>query len=407
MDFASPSQAGRITALLLCLCLSSRALPQEPRADADRKATVRRLYAEKRWEEIVQFAPLSSDPAELELYRGLALAQLQRWAEARTAFETGRKKEPRDKRFPLELAGVAYRQQKLSEAKTNLKRALRLDRGDVYAQDFLATIYLLEGNLEAALQHWNAIGKPQITDLKFDPRPRVRAVLLDRAFAFSPAEVLHLNDLRTTEARIENMGIFPRYRFELVPEQEQSFAVMFRAAERNGWGDGTLDGLLSLLRGLPYQAVQPEFYNLNHSSLNVTSLQRWDSQKRRLFASLSAPLGQDPKWRPQFYLDGRNENWDLSGTFQGATSPKTDVKLQKAEAGAEIRSVISGRWTWKSGRPGLKRDRSSSTRRCAIWQPTRWVTRSGWITTSTAAACCRPAICRTPPSPTRAVFPAR
>src|SRR5437879_10732756 len=131
MDFASPSQAGRITALLLCLCLSSRALPQEPRADADRKATVRRLYAEKRWEEIVQFAPLSSDPAELDLYRGLALAQLQRWAEARTAFETGRKKEPRDKRFPLELAGVAYRQQKLSEAKTNqIGRAACRERGD-------------------------------------------------------------------------------------------------------------------------------------------------------------------------------------------------------------------------------------------------------------------------------------
>src|SRR2546422_5720765 len=75
MDFASPSQAGRITALLLCLCLSSRALPQEPRADADRKATVRRLYAEKRWEEIVQFAPLSSDPAELDLNRGLARSE--------------------------------------------------------------------------------------------------------------------------------------------------------------------------------------------------------------------------------------------------------------------------------------------------------------------------------------------
>src|SRR5712691_652949 len=206
MDFASPSQAGRVTALLLCLCLSSRALPQEPPADADRWATVRRLYAEKRWEEIVQFVPLSSDPAELELYRGLALAQLQRWAEARTAFEAGRKKEPRDKRFLLELAEVAYRQQKLSEAKTNLKRTMRLDRGDVYAQDFLATICLLEGNLEAALQNWISIGKPQITNLKFDPRPRVRAVLLDRAFAFSPAEVLHLNDLRTTEPALRTWG---------------------------------------------------------------------------------------------------------------------------------------------------------------------------------------------------------
>src|SRR5437870_13048756 len=128
MDFASPSQAARVTALLLCLCLSSGALPQEPPADADRRATVRRLYAEKRWEEIVQFAPLSSDPAELDLYRGLALAQLQRWAEARPVFETGCKTDPRDKRFLLEIAGVAYRQQTMSETNIYLKRSLRIDR---------------------------------------------------------------------------------------------------------------------------------------------------------------------------------------------------------------------------------------------------------------------------------------
>jgi hypothetical protein len=145
------------------------------------------------------------------------------------------------------------------------------------------------------------------------------------------------------------MGIFPRYRIELLPDQAESFVAMSRLTESNGWGDGTLDGLLSLLRGLPYQAIQPEFYNLNRSSMNLRSMLRWDAQKRRLFASFSTPLAQEPRRRFEFYLDGRNEKWDLSDTFRGVPSLQSDVKLQKAEMGLEIRSIVSGRWSWSSG----------------------------------------------------------
>ncbi len=330
----------------LCLCLPART--ETP--DAQRVAAVKRLYAEQRWEEIVQVVPASLDQAaELDLYRGLALAHLQRWSEAKAAFEAGRKKEPRDKRFLLELAGVAYRRKEFSEAKAHLKQALGLDPGDAYAREFLASLYFLDGNLEAALLHWNRVGKPRITDVKRDPPPRVRAKLLDRAFAFSPLNVLRADDLRTTRAQLDNLEIFPRYQFELLPGQEDSYAVVFRSEEKNGWGDSTLEGLVGLFRGLPYQTIYPEFYNLNHSSLNIVSLLRWDAQKRRLFASLSSPLADSPRLRFRFYLDGRNENWDITETLQGATLPISDLKLKKAEAGAEIRFVFGNRWSWGSG----------------------------------------------------------
>ncbi len=40
---------------------------------------------------------------------------------------TARELAPNDKRFPIELAGVAFKQKKYGEAKRDLHRALRLD----------------------------------------------------------------------------------------------------------------------------------------------------------------------------------------------------------------------------------------------------------------------------------------
>ena len=323
---------------------------QQGPAGPDLTSTLKRLYAEKRWDQIAQLAPVSpTSPAELDYYRGMALARLERWQEAKEAFESGRRKEPSDKRFPLELAGVAFKQKHYSEAKTDLERALHLDPRDRYAVDFLATIYFLEGNLEAALVYWNRIDKPAIDEVKTDPQLRVDPVLLDRAFAFSPASVLRLDDLRTTQARIERLGIFPRYRFELSAKEDEKFDVRFRSKERNGWGSSKAQALLSLLRGVPYQTIYPEWYNLRHSATNFLSLARWDAEKRRAFAELSGPLARNPKWRYRFSADARDENWDLSTTLYGSGSPPSGLKVRNVEAGAGIESVESGRWSWRTG----------------------------------------------------------
>ncbi len=337
-------------AFLLAFCCL--ALPQNGTLEPDdgRIASVKRLYAEQRWEEILRLAPGDAEePAELDLYRGLACARLRRWAEAKAALDAGHRKQPRDNRFLLELAGVAYEQKQFSEARAYLQQALQLDPSDAYGQNFLASVYFLQGNLDAAVRHWNRIRKPYITAIDFDPPLRVRAELLNRALAFSPLDVLRFDELETTRARMENLGIFPQFRFEVIPNQDESFRVVFRASERNGWGDGVFGGLLSLFRGLPYQTVYPEFYNLEGFAFNITSLVRWDAQKRRVQASVSSPLGGNPALRLTFYLDARNENWELRRTLAASTAPGTGLNLEKAEVGAEIRSAVSGRWGWRAG----------------------------------------------------------
>jgi len=92
----------------------------------------------------------------------MSLARLQRWDEAAQALAAGQRKAPLDKRFPVELGGLAFARKNLREATKNLDRALKLDRSDRYAIDLLASVYFLENNLEAALQYWNCIGKPYI-----------------------------------------------------------------------------------------------------------------------------------------------------------------------------------------------------------------------------------------------------
>jgi len=120
--------------------------------------------------------------------RGMDLARAGQWEQARAAFTRAQIAAPFDKRFALELAGVEYRLGDHAAAKRQLHRALGLDPSDPYGNEFLATLYYLDGNYEAALVYWNRIGKPRLSAVEVDPAPPVPAVLLDRALLLAPAK---------------------------------------------------------------------------------------------------------------------------------------------------------------------------------------------------------------------------
>ena len=316
----------------------------------DDLARIKQLAAEERWQEIVTIAEAATPPrsTDLNYYYGIALARLERWRDAENAFERGRLQQPRDKRFPIELAGIRFKQKRYDEAADHLRGALRLDPADQYANDLLGSVYFLQGNLEAALKYWNRVAKPEIGKVLLDPTPKVDAALLDRAFVFAPASVLRLSELRTTEARVSGLGIFPDTKFELEARQDGKFDVVFRARERNGWGANKWQGLLSLFRGLPFQTIHPEFYNIGGRAINSVSLYRWDAQKRRIWSNLSGPLLKDPKWRFQLDLDLRDENWDIRDSANNAAR-LGGLKLRKQAFAAGVTSIVSGRWNWSTG----------------------------------------------------------
>ena len=297
----------------------------------------------------------SADSAEFEYQYGLALAQLEFWDEARAAFEAGSRVAPRDKRFLIELAGVAFREKNNLQAVSYLRRALRLDPKDDYATEFLATLYFLQGNLEAAVKYWNSVNKPQIAQVRIEPALRVRPGLLDHAFAVAPESSLLLDELRATDTRVRHLEIFPSYRFDLTAEPDGKFDAVFRAQEMNGLGNTRTEALLRSLSGLPFQEIDPEYSNLDHSAVNLASQLRWDADKRRYVAVLSSPIAHDPRWRLRLRAGARNENWDIVPSFTGPTQLAA-LNLRREEFSAEINRLIGWRWSWSLGAEISRRD---------------------------------------------------
>jgi tetratricopeptide (TPR) repeat protein len=383
LDAASGPRKGRVIGFLLVLFFFPvTGFAQDHSVEQTRLAAAQSAFDAGHWDEA---ARLSRGPAdqfpEFDFLQGLALSRLEKWDDAKLAFETGARKSPRDSRFPVELAGIAYKEKDFRTAKDRLQAALLLNPRDAYSREFLATIYFLEGNLEAALKYWNPEDKPRLRSVVFAPSLQLNESLRNRALAFNAPQILTGAALLTTESRLDNLGIFSSRRTELTPADSGSYDLTLHLAERNLWGDSNLEGLISLLSGLPYATLYPEVYNLGHRAVNLTSLARWDSQKRRLFLALSTPIFGDPSVHLRIYADARNENWNLSQTFFGV-APLTDLNLRRIAAGVEIHSVVNGRWSWSAGTDTASRSfRNLSSPLSPVERPffTNSTSLAGWL----------------------------
>jgi hypothetical protein len=114
--------------------------------------------------------------------------------------------------------------------------------------------------------------------------------------------------------------------------------------------------MVSLLRGLPYETVYPSYYNLNGAAVNIDSLARWDSQKRRLALSVTFPAFLQPAKRVRIFFAARDENWNLSQTFFASSTAISDLNMKRYAGGAEAHLVESGRWNLDVGVEGISRE---------------------------------------------------
>jgi hypothetical protein len=347
-----------VFALVLLACVFDQGRAAD---EAQRLESIKKLYEQRKWEELLREARGPTDQSsDFDYYVGMALSRLERWSEARVAFSQGAKKAPRDVRFLVERAGAEYKLNDFRAAKCDLRQALRLDSQDSYVAEFLGTIYLLEGNLEAALKYWNNVDKPRLAAVEAVPSAKTEKRLFDRAVTFSPPGVLERKSFLKTNALLENLEVFPQWRTELspalAPADAEEYKATLRLNERSSWGSSALDGAISLLRGLPYETIYPSYYNLRSEAMNFDSLLRWDSEKRRVAGSFSFPFLQEPSKRLRIFFDARNENWNLSRTFSGGPIAITDLNLKRFSGGAELHVVESGRWDLTAGLEGISRE---------------------------------------------------
>lgn len=334
--------------LLLCACISLRA--QQPAPQPPTAAQLQKLAAAQQWPQIARLLqPLSPRTASMDYYLGMALARTGRLAAAERSLQAGRRLAPRDPRFPVELAGIAFKRKNYPRAARMLRRAIKLEPHSKYANNFLATVYFLDGNLPAAVKYWNRIGKPYIAQVRSEPVPSVSPALLDHAFAFSPAATLRLPQLFATNQRIHGLSIFPQYHFDLEAQPNGHFNLVFRNRQLNGFGGGKWQAAALILRGLPFQQVNPAFYNFRHRAINFVSMYRWDAQKRRIYAHLSGPFEGRAKYRWNITADLRDENWALRNSFTGPAPLLAALNLRREMAAFTLASYAGSRVNWSAG----------------------------------------------------------
>jgi len=205
------------------------------------------------------------------------------------------------------------------------------------------------GNREAALKYWNRIEKPQIENVSTPSQLKIHPALLDRAFLFSPASVLRFEDLVTSERRVIGLGVFPQYEFELSARDDGKFDVNLRARELSGFGPNRWQALLSMFSGVSYDTLYPHYFNVAGSAINISSLLRWDPEKRRVSVFYSSPLEHNPKYRYAVDVDLRNENWAIVPSFKGPAPLLAALNLRTQVISGGVSGFNSGRWDWFVG----------------------------------------------------------
>jgi tetratricopeptide (TPR) repeat protein len=349
VDAASCPLWKKLNGIILWLLLAVAAAAREESAQ-EKIPNIKALYDGKRWEEVLNATKEApAMPGDFGLYRGLALTHLQRWDEAEAAFRASLTSNPGDARLMVELGGLAYRKKDFARAKAYLRHALALNGQDDYANNLLASIYFLEGNLEAALKYWNRIGKPRLSDLRFQPQPQLKPILLDRAFSFRRGSVWSDEEYLETRTRLEQLEVFQSERFDLQANEDDSFDLVFIGAEKPCWQDSPWIAGANLLSGLPYLTVYPEFPNIGRNATNWNSMLRWDDQKRRYASELSGPLRDNPAWRYRVDFDFRDENWNLTNTLLPAMPGPAEVNLRQASLAVKFEGVAQDGWNWSAG----------------------------------------------------------
>jgi hypothetical protein len=276
------------------------------------------------------------------LSRAVSLAAAGQLEESEQLLLEGQSAFAHDARFPVELAGIEWRKKQSVRAKAYLRQGLRLEPANTYANEFLGSLYLLDGNLYAALKYWNLVRRPVLSEVIFAPHPPLRPELLDRLSAVSAGQLLTVARLAQTERNLERLGIFSDPRFDLTPATNEEYRLTVRSQMLTQSLSGLAGRLLPLLRGLPYQQINLDWFNIERRAIRLTSLWRWDSDKRRIALEFRSPLAHGSY---ALWTDLRDEDWDLN---RSGVAPVA-LGVRSAAVGGEVQMELNGGIQWSPG----------------------------------------------------------
>ncbi len=186
-------------------------------------------------------------------------------------------------------------------------------------------------------------------------------MLRERTFALSGGQRFTTDRLRFAESNIDRLNVFADVQYDLVPrKQDDRYDLLVRTVPVAPPLAGWLGQLLPSLRQLPYQGLAYDAYNLHENAVNLNVLGRWDPDKRRGSAELSGPWRENPRTEYRFFLDLRDERWNLNKKYFSSAGGRNGLLLRKAQAGGDFQFGLSSKLQWTLGGLVAYRDYGNS-----------------------------------------------
>lgn len=150
----------RFVFFCILLALPSVARSQDRCAQS---AELQRLSSQGLWNDLLRVTQrCMPETAEVDYYRGLAFARIEQWDEAAEVFASGERKFPRDERFPVELAGIAFKQKNSPQRKENFTARYILTRTTGTPSTFLRRFTSLKATRKPHSNTGTASASPEL-----------------------------------------------------------------------------------------------------------------------------------------------------------------------------------------------------------------------------------------------------
>ena len=327
--------------LLLALLLGA------PPGDAERSG--REAVEQGCYEEAVALlrpATEASPSYEGLVALGVALARLERGAEALSAFDRAVELDPRRPEAHVERGGIAFLGREYARAAGEFRAALEV-ADDPYAREMLASSLYLADRRDEALDHWNRLGRPRLRAVTISGLRRTRDAVARREVGLAEGEVLTSAAVRRARRRLEEMGVFSEVTVRTEIEGDGRAGLDVALAERHGLGT-PVELLVSTLANAARQRAFLRYANLGGRGITLGGGHRWDPAR---------PLtALEIEWPRPFGFPGRVRLEGGRGRSRYVVDGKRfDVRSRGADL--SVRHVVGAR---TAGQWGVSlRDRTS------------------------------------------------
>jgi hypothetical protein len=229
-----------------------------------------------------------------------------------------------------ELAGLRLLQKNWPDARRLAAAALASDPRDTHARDLLASSLYLEGNREAALNAWNALGKPAVDLVQIDGLERLPYRIVSDQIVLPPGSLLTGRRLRHARRRVSEIPAIEAASLTYLPSSGGFADIRARVSERPVF-DHTTAGLSGVaIRAALDRELTLALSNPLRRGEVWTARWRWWNERPRVGLALSvpSPSGLPGIWR----IEGQ---WDRQA-YAGSPVTTEVVREERRHAGIQV-----------------------------------------------------------------------